>query len=227
MSGPAGCCYGFRSKQVSEARLSQQGNLKLLWFQMEEDHRELVRIAMAALSSVLEKGKGAHARNVVLPGNLVESLAVSRPHNQTELKQIGHGLGTNKRNAYGPQIFLAIGQVICKRQVAYGKLSSPQLPFASARSGAQPLGFITWAAPGGLRELWSHELAMCCVIIFEMLLNPLLLRSACEVQLAMPMSCFAICQPCQLDLQRGQEILSPCHPQQEMACYGSKWLVIY
>lgn len=79
---------------------------------MEEDHRELVRIAMAALSSVLEKGKGAHARNVVLPGNLVESLAVSRPHNQAELKQIGHGLGTNKRNAYGPQIFLAIGQVI-------------------------------------------------------------------------------------------------------------------
>lgn len=92
--------------------------LKLRWFQMEEDHRELVRIGMAALSSVLEKGKGAHARNVVLPGNLVESLAVSRPHNQAELKKIGHGLGTNKRNAYGPQIFLAIGQVSCKLLVA-------------------------------------------------------------------------------------------------------------
>ncbi len=79
---------------------------------MEEDHRETVRVAIAALSSVLEKGKQANARNVILPGTIVDSLASLRPHTKLELNQIT-GLGVNKRNAYGTQILLAIRQVSC------------------------------------------------------------------------------------------------------------------
>ncbi|KAK9866664.1 hypothetical protein WJX84_002518 [Apatococcus fuscideae] len=78
--------------------------------QMEEDHRETVRMAITALSSVLEKGKQAHSRNVVLSGDLVEILAVQRPHTKLELHKLP-GLGVNKRNAYGSQILNAIQQV--------------------------------------------------------------------------------------------------------------------
>ncbi len=66
-------------------------------------------MAITALSSVLEKGKQAHSRNVVLSGDLVEILAVQRPHTKLELHKLP-GLGVNKRNAYGSQILNAIQQ---------------------------------------------------------------------------------------------------------------------